>query len=130
MIENIWQKIIDNRLPIFDLISISLRFEFDRITKVAVAVIDLLDRHFWDRSITVGDLQAIKRINMALRHDALRHWLLPAFQSLVFREAPLTADEIKRLGYHRMAIVAAEREKRMRQPEGCVRPISFVPPEF
>jgi len=129
MIENIWRKITDNRLPIFDLISISLRFEFERITKVAVGVVDLLDRHCSDPtgwSFTDGDLQAIKRINMAFRHDVLRHWLLPAYQSLVLRNAPLTADEIKRLGYHRMAIVAAEREKRLHMGHR----ISSVPPGF
>lgn len=136
-ISSIRRKLSDNEtLAIFDLLSISLRFEFERIINMIVGIIDLLDKHSrestsssnlsWQDDNT-GDLQAVKRINMALRHDALRHWCLPALQALVNRPAPLTAEEGRRLGFHRMAVVAEEREKRLR-PGSLV--VTSIPPEF
>ena len=93
-----------------------------------VSIIDLLAKHnFSCQDDDSGDLQAIKRINMALRHDATRHWCLPALQALVNRRAPLTAEEGRRLGYNRMAIVAEEREKRLRWGSNVV---TSIPPEF
>jgi len=117
---NIRRKLSDdNAFAIIDLLFISLRFECERITKMAVGIIDLLDKHVPDfgswAATATGDLTAVKRINMALRHDAaLRHWCLPALQCLVNRPAPPTAEEGRSLGYHRMAIVVAEREERLR----------------
>lgn len=107
----------NDTLAIFDLLSISLRFEFERIINMVVSIIDLLDSYPSLQDNDTGDLQAVKRICMALRHDALRHWCLPAFQALVNRPASLTAEEGRRLGYHRMAIVAEEREKRLSSGE-------------
>ena len=77
------------------------RFEFERITNLIVAAIGFLDKHLDcdSRYSVCGDLQAVKRIEMALRHDVLRHWLLPAFQSLVCRSAPLTAGDLDITGW-------------------------------
>jgi len=122
-IADIRSKISDDN-TLFDLLSISLRFEFERITKTVLSTIDFfLNLDEWNTP--ARDLQAAKRINMALSHDILRYWILPAFQSLVSRPAPLTADEGRCLGFHRMAIVAAERERNIRKG-GTVA----IPPEF
>jgi hypothetical protein len=139
---SIRRKLSDNNsesdtLAIFDLLSISLRFEFERIINMIVSIIDLFDRHSrestttytgtWQDDDETGDLQAVKRICMGLRHDALRRWCLPALQALVNRPAPLTAEEGRRLGYHRMAIVAEGREERLR----CgTHVVTSIPPEF
>ena len=104
---------------------------------MVVSIIDWLDKHPREAAAQfgfasdddTGDLQAVKRINMALSHDALRHWCLPALRALVNRQAPLTAEEGRRLGFHRMAIVAEEREKRWRS---TLSPhvVESIPPEF
>lgn len=129
--EGIRRKISDdNSLAIFDLLSISLRFEFERITKIVVGIIDWMDKHspeFGSWQEVTTDLQAVRRIIMASSHDALRHWYLPALRSLVVRAAPLTAEEGRILGYHRMAIVAAEREKKL---TFGYYDMTSVPPEF
>jgi hypothetical protein len=132
-------------LAIVDLLSISLRFDFERIVNTIVSIIDLFDKHSRESTAFInfswqdddtGDLQAVKRINMALRHDAIRHWCLPALQALVNRQAPLTDEEGRRLGYHRMAIVAEEREKRLRSGNSPATPgseshvLTSIPPEF
>ena len=139
-ISSIRRKLSNNdsdTLAIFDLLSISLRFEFERIINMIVSIIDWLDKHSREAAAQfgfasdddTGDLQAVKRINMALSHDALRHWCLPALRALVNRQAPLTAEEGRRLGFHRMAIVAEEREKRWRS---TLSPhvVESIPPEF
>ena len=142
-ISSIRRKLSNNdsdTLAIFDLLSISLRFEFERIINMVVSIIDWLDKHSREAAAPfgyaldqqdddTGDLQAVKRINMALSHDALRHWCLPALRALVNRQAPLTAEEGRRLGFHRMAIVAEEREKRWRS---TLSPhvVESIPPEF
>lgn len=139
-ISSIRRKLSNNdsdTLAIFDLLSISLRFEFERIINMVVSIIDWLDKHPREAAAQfgfasdddTGDLQAVKRINMALSHDALRHWCLPALRALVNRQAPLTAEEGRRLGFHRMAIVAEEREKRWRS---TLSPhvVESIPPEF
>jgi hypothetical protein len=117
-------------MAIFDLLSISLRFEFERIVNMIVSIIDLFDKFSWQDD--TGDLQAAKRINMAVRHDAIRNWCLPALKALVNRQAPLTAEEGRRLGYHRMAIIAEQREKRLRQgpvaTPGSL--VTSIPPGF
>lgn len=103
---------------------------------MVISIVDLLDKHSRESTAPIdpprrdddtGDFQAIKRINMALRHDALQHWCLPALQALVNRPAPLTAEEGRRLGYHRMAIVAEEREKKLRFSSHVV---TSIPPNF
>ncbi|KAF8810251.1 hypothetical protein BYT27DRAFT_7240802 [Phlegmacium glaucopus] len=132
-IANIRRQLFEgDAFTILDLLSISLRFEFERITKIAVGIIDLLDKWHapdfvsWQDNET-GDLRIVKRINMALRHDALRHWCLPALQVLISRPAPLTAKEGRSLGYHRMAVVAAEREKAVKSGNSNIK---SIPPGF
>ncbi|KAF8803467.1 hypothetical protein BYT27DRAFT_7244290 [Phlegmacium glaucopus] len=131
---NIRHKLFeDDAFAIFDLLSISLRFGFERITKTVVGIIDLLDKWHapdsmsWQDTDVTGDLRVVKRINMSLRHNALGHWCLPALQVLISRPAPLTAEEGRSLGYHRMAIVAAEREKAAKSGNIIIK---FIPSEF
>ncbi|KAF8810249.1 hypothetical protein BYT27DRAFT_7186695 [Phlegmacium glaucopus] len=128
-ITNIRRRLFeDGTFTILDLLSISLRFEFDRIAKLAVGIIDLLDKwHAPDFVTWQGDLQVIKRIKMALRHDALQHWCLPALQVLISRPAPLTAEEGRSLGYRRMSIIAAEREKASKSGNSNIK---SIPPGF
>ncbi|KAF8152961.1 hypothetical protein B0H34DRAFT_677192 [Crassisporium funariophilum] len=93
---------------VYDLLSISLRFEFDRITKIAVGIIDsldILDDH--------AHYKPIERLHLAIEHEALRHWLLPAFNMLVMRKEALSVAEAQMLGLRRMVVLAREREKRL-----------------
>ncbi|KAF8803465.1 hypothetical protein BYT27DRAFT_7340904 [Phlegmacium glaucopus] len=130
-IANIRRKLFDDdAFAIFDLLSISLHLGFERITKTVVGIIDLLDKWHAPDSMSwqdtdTGDLRVVKRINMAMTYNALKHWRLPALQVLISRPAPLTSEEGRSLGYHRMAIVAAEREKAVKSGN-----IKSIPPEF
>ncbi|KAF8955910.1 hypothetical protein BDZ97DRAFT_1764365 [Flammula alnicola] len=92
---------------LYDLLSISLRYAFDRVTSQVVAAIQI---DSGDQAVSMDPLQ---KIILALKHDVLRHWLKPAFDELVNRSTHLTKEEMKTLGYNRAEIINGRREDRM-----------------
>lgn len=88
------------RTTLYDLLSISLRFELDRVTKEVVTHID----------DGADDTDPAMKICLGLAHDSLRHWIPPAYNALIERSYFLTRDEIIRLGAGRTAIVGEMRE--------------------
>ncbi|KAF8152962.1 hypothetical protein B0H34DRAFT_721637 [Crassisporium funariophilum] len=91
-------------ITIYALLSISLRYAFDRITKVAISIIDSFE----------NDIAPIEKIRLAIKHDVLRHWVVNAYRSLVARGASLTLDESQKLGFRKVTILAAAREDILR----------------
>ncbi|CAA7266307.1 unnamed protein product [Cyclocybe aegerita] len=106
---------------LISLLSISLRFAFDRLTKEVIAAIDSLG----------SGMDPIPKILLALKHETLRNWVPPAFNALVSRSLPLTGDEMKALGPTRSSMICAHREKglRLRDPNSGNATVA-VPPEF
>ncbi|KAF8814232.1 hypothetical protein BYT27DRAFT_7206287 [Phlegmacium glaucopus] len=93
-----------NPRAFYDLLSISLRFELDRVTREVVAHID----------DCADDTDPVTKICLGLAHDSLQHWIRPAYDALIKRDCFLTQNEIIRLGAGRTAIVGANREKYIR----------------
>ncbi|KAF9484047.1 hypothetical protein BDN70DRAFT_778375, partial [Pholiota conissans] len=84
-----------------DLLSISLRYAFDNIIKEILVSIDVRRD---------GSIDPVTKVILALKHDVLRHWLLPAFHELLERPKSLTREEIEKLGPTKAAIISSKRE--------------------
>ncbi|KAJ3511809.1 hypothetical protein NLJ89_g3882 [Agrocybe chaxingu] len=107
---------------LISLLSISLRFAFDRLTKEVITAIDSLG----------SGMDPIPKIQLALKHETLRNWVPPAFNALVSRSLPLTGDEMKALGPTRSSMICSQREKGrigLRDPNSGNTTMA-VPPEF
>ncbi|KAF9484048.1 hypothetical protein BDN70DRAFT_872944 [Pholiota conissans] len=85
----------------YNLLSISLRFGFDRITKEIVKAIDSQG----------ASMDPAQKVIIALKHDVLKHWVQPAFTEIVTRPSSLTCEDIKRLGPKRSAVICKWREE-------------------
>lgn len=93
---------IEGSKKMLDLLSISLRYTFDDVIKEVLAAVDIRG----DRSI-----DPVPKILLALKHDVLRHWLLPTFQELLRRPVSLSKEEIQQLGPSKAAIISRKREE-------------------
>lgn len=100
---------LEGNKKMLDLLSISLRYTFDDIIKEVLAAVDIRG----DRSI-----DPVPKILLALKHDVLRHWLLPTYQELLKRPTSLSKEEIQQLGPSRAAIISGKREEAMRSGRG------------
>jgi hypothetical protein len=115
----------DRQKSLYDLLSISLRYEFARVTAKVVACID----DYGD------DTDPVTQICFGVVHDSLRRWVLPAYMALIERDHFLTEDEIVRLGAGRTAILGSMREQtrerntmqRESQPFSLFSPVGTIP---
>ncbi|KAJ3511810.1 hypothetical protein NLJ89_g3881 [Agrocybe chaxingu] len=92
---------------LIDLLSISLKFAFDRLSEEIISAIDAMS----------PPMDPILKILLSLKHDTLRMWMRPALKALSMRQKPLTAKEMKALGPIRSAIICSEREKHAAKPK-------------
>lgn len=90
----------------FHLFAVADRFAFDSIRKHLVAVIDAND----------VDFDPVRKLLIGSEHDDLRHWVMPAFQDIVKRSRGLTVDEMRELGYERLAAIFTARERFFKDP--------------
>ncbi|TFK75563.1 hypothetical protein BDN72DRAFT_757466, partial [Pluteus cervinus] len=84
---------------LMNLLSISTRFEFDRIRQYAT---DELQR-------ITNTLDPIDVILLAEKHDVFQ-WIAPALSRLCQRDKPLTVVEARKLGFETAILVAEARE--------------------
>jgi hypothetical protein len=87
---------------IFHLFDIADRYELDNIRKQLVAIIDANEVH----------IDPIYKILIGCKHDDARHWVEPTFRQIVSRPNGLTEDEMRSLGFGRVAEICTAREKR------------------
>jgi hypothetical protein len=104
------------RKNLYDLLSISLRYEFDRVTREVISFIDRI----------TDSTNPITKLCLGLAHDCLRHWVGPAYSAIIRRYHSLTEDGIIQLGVTRTAIVGRTREKYIRDKLAPKLPSDFI----
>ena len=103
-----------------DLLSISTRFDFDRVREAAIKCIryGLSRRQDWftpDIWSVSGDSQwlagvsPVDRICLAEKYD-IPEWLCPSYEDLCQRVAPLEVHEAERIGVRTATLLARARE--------------------
>jgi hypothetical protein len=83
-----------------NLLSISTRFDFERLRELVIDAIDKLKWH------------PVLRITLAEKYN-VDPWLRPAYMALCHRPDPLEAEEAKQLGFEKTVLIAKAREKRI-----------------
>ncbi|KAJ6454478.1 hypothetical protein C8R47DRAFT_1167105 [Mycena vitilis] len=90
-----------------DLLSISSRYDFERLRDCAI---DAIEHSKWPFTRSMHDvLDAVEQIVLAEKHD-IQHWLRIAYVKLCERSEPLTESEARKLGYQKTAWLARARE--------------------
>ena len=102
-----------------DLLSISTRFDFDRVREAAITCIryGLSRRQVgpWGEWSGDGDSQwlagvsPVDRICLAEKYD-ISEWLCPSYEDLCQRVAPLEVHEAERIGIRTATLIARARE--------------------
>jgi hypothetical protein len=114
------------------LLSISTRFDFEKIRSRAIDEIDS-DRHtfYAERNLNYRqrrwELDPITKIALAMKHD-VPEWLAPAYEQLCRRIKPLDEQEGEKLGMKIVTMVMRAREAvREQHSDGRRSPIGFAP---
>ena len=94
---------------LINLLSISTRFDFERIRRLAIY------------AIGKQDLRPIDLIRFAEKYD-VDEWLRGAYIALCQRPEPLEVEEAKELGFEKTILVARAREKRFQSSNSYLRP--------
>jgi len=83
---------------LIDLLSVSTRFDFERIRQLAI------------NTIGKKDLPPVDLIFLAEKYD-VDQWLRRAYIALCQRREPLEVEEARKLGFEKTVLVAKAREK-------------------
>ena len=98
-----------------DLLSISTRFDFDRVREASIKCIryGLSRRQEWFKPVGesqwLAGISPIDRICLAEKYD-IPEWLRPSYEDLCQRVAPLEVHEAERIGVRTATLLARARE--------------------
>jgi hypothetical protein len=95
-----------------NLLSISTRFDFERIRQLAISRLERL-----------LILDPIEKIVLAVKHD-IPQWLAPAYEALCQRPNPLNEWEARKIGWTK-AVLVAQARKEVR--ESCEEETEWAP---
>ena len=95
-----------------NLLSISTRFDFERIRQLAISRLERLQI-----------LDPIEKIVLAVKHD-IPQWLAPAYEALCQRPNPLNEGEARKIGWTKAVLVARAREE---VRESCEEETEWAP---
>jgi len=94
-----------------DLLSISTRFDFDRVREAAINCIQygLHRRHLRGRAQWLAGISPIDRICLAEKYN-IPQWLAPSYEDLCQRVSPLEVREAEKIGVRTATLLARARE--------------------